>query len=184
MSEGIAGGQDDLIRRFTGMRASVLGYLRVLVRDAHLAEDLFQETCLVVLRKVADFDRTGDFGAWVRTIALNLARNALRKERYVHLMPAPHLAETIERAHAGETASEEAETAARLEHLAHCLGRLERRQRELLEMRYRGGATLRGLAQRTGRTEGAVQVALTRVRQFLLRCIEKQRNASHGYGPA
>lgn len=173
---------DDLIRRFTGMRASVLGYLRVLVRDAHRAEDLFQETCLVVLRKIGEFDPSGDLGAWVRGIALNLARNALRKERHLHLMPSPHLAEAIERAHDGATEREDAETALRLEHLDDCMEEVDPRQRRLLELRYRGGASLREIARRTGRTEGAVQVALSRIRQFLLRCMD--RKTTHGYGPA
>lgn len=176
---------DDLIRRFTGMRASVLGYLRVLVRDAHLAEDLFQETCLVVLRKVAEFDPSGDFGAWVRGIALNLARNVLRKERYVHLMPSPNLAEAIERTFASATAAEDEELALRLERLGECMEQVGSRQRKLLELRYQGRATIREIAQRTGRTEGAVQVALSRVRQFLLKCIERHKGrVSHGYGPA
>ncbi len=176
---------DDLIRRFTGMRASVLGYLRVLARDAHLAEDLFQETCLVVLRKVGEFDPSGDFGAWVRGIAHNLARNALRKERYLHLMPSPNLAEALERTYAAASAREDEETALRLEHLNGCMERVELRQRKILELRYREKATLREIARKTGRTEGAVQVALSRVRQFLLRCVERQKSLmSHGYGPA
>ncbi len=173
---------DDLIRRFTGMRASVLGYLRVLVRDAHLAEDLFQETCLVVLRKLGEFDRSADFGAWVRGIALNLARNALRKERYLRLMPSPNLAGAIERTFASVPAREDEETALRLERLGECMGQVEHRQRKLLDLRYRGGATIREIARQTGRTEGAVQVALSRVRQFLLRCLD--RKTSHGYGSA
>jgi RNA polymerase sigma-70 factor (ECF subfamily) len=178
-------GYEDLIRRFTSLRAGVLGYLRVLVRDPHLAEDLFQETCVVVLRKVEEFDRAGDFGAWVRTIALNLARNALRKQKHLRPMPSPNLLEAIERAHAGESANEAEALASRLEHLGHCLDRVEPRQREMLALRYRGGASLREIAARTGRSEGAVQVALTRIRQFLLRCIEQERRGmSHGLGSA
>jgi len=175
-------GADDLIRRFTAMRTSVLGYLRVLVRDAHLAEDLFQETCLVVLRKIDGFDPAGDLGAWVRGIALNLARNALRKERYLHLMPSPNLAEAIERTHAGSPSREDEELALRLKHLDDCMEEVSPRHRRLLELRYRGGASLREIARRTGRTEGAVQVALSRVRQFLLRCLD--RKTTHGYGTA
>lgn len=171
---------DDLIRRFTAMRASVLGYLRVVVRDPHLAEDLFQETSLVVLRKIGEFDPAGDLSAWVRAIALNLARNALRKERYLHLAPSPELLAAIERAHAGPGG----EVDGRLEPLGECLERVEARQRHLLDLRYRRGASLREIAGRTGRSEGAVQVALSRLRQFLLKCVEQRRRIGHGYGQA
>ena len=40
---------EECLRSLTRERAAILGYLRVLVRDPHLAEDLFQETCVVVL---------------------------------------------------------------------------------------------------------------------------------------
>ncbi len=178
-------GHDDLIRRFTMMRASILGYLRVLVRDAHLAEDLFQDTCLVVLRKIGKFDPSGDFGAWVRGIAHNLARNALRKGRHLHLMPSPNLVEALELTHAAATTREDEETALRLEHLNECMEQVELRQRKILELRYREKATLREIAMKTGRTEGAVQVALSRTRQFLLRCMDRRRDLlSHGFGSA
>lgn len=185
MSQDRDRSREELFRRFTGMRAGVLGYLRVLVRDAHLAEDLFQETCLVVLRKLETFDPAGDLGAWARAIALNLARNALRKERYVHLMTSPGLAEAIDRAYVDGAPDEEGERSARLEHLAHCMGQVEVRQRRLLDLRYRAGESLERIARETGRSSGAVQVALSRLRQFLLKCIERQKSLmSHGYGPA
>lgn len=172
---------EDLIRKFTSIRAAVLGYLRNLVRDPHLAEDLFQETCLVVLRKLDAYDPARDFGAWVRGIALNLARNALRKEQYLHLLPSPELLAAIERAHEEGSLAEVAEASSRLEVLARCMEKVEARQRQLLELRYRAGRSLKEIAERMGRTAGAVQVALTRVRQFLLRCIETQKTLpSHG----
>lgn len=172
---------EDLIRKFTSIRASVLGYLRNVVRDPHLAEDLFQETSLVVLRKLDTYDRSRDFGAWVRGVALNLARNALRKEQYLHLLPSPELLAAIERTHEEGTLGELAETSSRLEYLSRCMEKVEPRQRELLALRYRSGRSLKEIAGRLGRSAGAVQVALTRVRQFLLRCVEQQKALpSHG----
>lgn len=172
---------DDLIRRFAGIRASTLGYLRVVVRDPHLAEDLFQETSLVVLKKLDEFERSQDFATWVRGIALNLARNALRKEKYLHLMPSPELAAAIERAHGSSSDRETGEMSGRLENLTRCMAQIEPRQKKLLELRYRQGATLRRIAQESGRTPEAVQVALSRVRQFLLKCMEQRKGLlSHG----
>jgi len=142
--------RDDLIRKFTGMRASVLGYLRVLVRDPHPAEDLYQGTCLIVLKKLQEFDGTGDFGAWVRAIVLNLARNAMRKEKYLRPRTPSRLAAAIERAHAGGGESEAATVSAELDRLERCLERVELRQKELLALQYRRrGADL--IVQRRGR---------------------------------
>ena len=90
----------DILRHFARIRAAILGYLRILVRDAHLAEDLFQDTCVVVLQKMGRFDRSKNFEAWVRGIARNLALNALRKGKRVKLMTSPELVQAIDRSHA------------------------------------------------------------------------------------
>lgn len=168
-------GHEDLIRAFASIRTSTLGYLRTIVRDPHLAEDLFQETWVVVMSKMDSFDRVGDFGAWVRTIALNLARNARRKEKHHRPLPGPDVLDSIEGAHASRSLRDLQESSERLASLDQCLEKLDPRQRSLLEHRYRGGASLRQLATRSGRSPGSVQVALSRVRQFLLRCIEEEQ---------
>ncbi len=176
-------GHDDLIRAFASIRSSTLGYLRTIVRDPHLAEDLFQETWVVVSGKIDSFDQAGDFGAWVRTIALNLARNALRKGKHLHPMPAPGVLESIEEAHASRSMRDLQESSERLVYLDQCLKKVDRRQRSILEHRYGEGASLRVIATRLGRSPGAIQVALFRMRQFLLRCIEeeqKRATLSHG----
>jgi len=175
--------RNDLIRRFTANRASLLGYLRVLVRDTHLAEDLFQETCLVVLQKIETFDPTQDFDAWQRGIAANLARSAWRRDRRLRLMPSPELSAALDAAHAPEAGdgTECRENAARLEHLHACLQGMTARQRQLLELRYQIGASLREMALATRRSAGGVQVTLSRLRQALLNCVEqKGRVANHG----
>jgi RNA polymerase sigma-70 factor (ECF subfamily) len=168
-------GHEDLIRAFASIRTPTLGYLRTIVRDPHLAEDLFQETWVVVMSKIDSFDRIGDFGAWVRTIALNLARNALRKEKHLRPLPAPAVLDSIEGAYASRSMRELQDSSERLANLDQCLEKLDPRQRSLLDHRYRGGESLRDIATRAGRSPGAVQVALARVRQFLLRCIEEEQ---------
>ena len=171
--------RDDLVRQLTAIRTSILGYLRMLVRDAHLAEDLLQETCVVVLRKIDTFEPSISFAAWVRAIALNLARNAVRKGKHVHLMPSPELLGALERTLAAEPAREIEEVSEQLETLADCMAELDPRHTDLLRQRYGSGLSLRDLAARMGRSAGAVQVALTRIRQALLRCLERQKSQVH-----
>ena len=126
-------GHEDLLRAFASIRTSTLGYLRTIVRDPHLAEDLFQETWVVVTGKIDSFDRIGDFGTWVRTIALNLARNALRKEKHLRPMSAPAVLDSIEGAHASRSMRDLQESSERLATLDQCLEKLDPRQRSLLE---------------------------------------------------
>ena len=173
-------GHERLIRHYTSRRAQVLGYLRSLVRDAHLAEDLFQETCIVVLKKLGSFDQTLDFDAWVRGIARNLARNALRRNKSLTYMPGPELVQAIEHAHAESSAEESGLMVDRLNHLYVCMERLAPKAQEVLELRYKSDVSIKEIALRTGRRSGSVQVALSRIRRFLLGCIERQMETAHG----
>jgi RNA polymerase sigma-70 factor (ECF subfamily) len=174
MNDNIDDLREQLLREFTRIRAAVLGYLRSLVRDPHLAEDIFQEIYIVIMRKASEFDpEKGTFKAWIRGIAYNLAQNALRKEKYIHLMPDPELMEAIHTAY--ENTDEEADSmSGKLHSLMNCLKQIGKVSRDMLDLRYRSGASLKSIARKMGRSPGAVQVALSRIRSALLECIERE----------
>src|SRR5580700_8215490 len=54
----------------------VLGLCRSLVRDQHEAEDAFQATFLVLVRKAASIERTDTLGPWLYGVAAKVARRA------------------------------------------------------------------------------------------------------------
>ena len=57
----------------TEYRSMVVVYLRSLGADAHLAEDLVQETFFAAYQSLDKFKKEGDFGSWLRGIAKNKA---------------------------------------------------------------------------------------------------------------
>ena len=64
--------------------------------------------------------------------------------------------------------------------LRQCLDLLAAPSRELLDLRYGSGLSLRDAAERLKRTEAAVQVALSRVRKWLTDCVQKRVDAEAG----
>jgi RNA polymerase sigma-70 factor (ECF subfamily) len=60
---------------------SVHGFLRRMVRDEALAEDLLQQTFLSVVRSADRYERGARVMPWLLTIAGNAARDALRSHR-------------------------------------------------------------------------------------------------------
>src|SRR5262245_43448163 len=54
----------------------VLGLCRRLVRDEHLAEDVFQATFLVLARKAGTIRRRDSVASWLHGVASRLARQA------------------------------------------------------------------------------------------------------------
>jgi len=165
--------EDDAnLRSFIGDRAALLGYLRTLVPH-DLVEDAFQEVFLVVHRKVGEFDQGRDFAAWVRGIARNVALQVLAKARRAVSLPPEALLARIDQAASEAEADPEPHDDRR--HLTDCLAKLSESHRDLLRQRYTDGLMLEELAAATGRTAGAVQVALSRLRSTLQECIERQR---------
>ncbi len=169
---------DLLLRQFLSERTSLLGYLRLLL-PADRVEDAFQDTFLIVSRRLADFDQTREFGPWVRGIARHVAlKHREAAGRMVAVDPTV-LADRLEQAFVEEAADPIADTAHEdLRHLDTCLQELRDPQRELIRRRYQGGESLSQLALSTGRSEGAVQVALSRLRAVLFACISRQRKGT------
>src|SRR5262245_41105154 len=65
----------ELLRRD---QSRLLAYLHSLVRDLDDAEDLFQQTTVILWKKFSDFDRARSFFAWAAGVARFEAANFLR----------------------------------------------------------------------------------------------------------
>ena len=63
--------------------------------------------------------------------------------------------------------------AERVAALRHCVDKLEKTQRELLELRYRREVPLNELAKKLGRSAAALSMSLFRLRAILERCMER-----------
>lgn len=167
----------ELIQTFVRDRGHFLGFLRVLCRDAELAEELFQELSVAVIESVETFDPSGDFGAWVRGIARNLYRKALRSERRrsrLHGTYDPAVVEAVAGAYEGRTAEEGLENVDRIRFLRRCIDRLPEEHRRLLRDRYEVNLRAAQIAEACRKTVSAVETAFCRIRAALLRCIERQ----------
>src|SRR5215471_17396650 len=62
-----------LVRRYGPL---VFGVCRRVLRDGHAAEDVFQATFLVLVRKAPSLDRSKPLGGWLYTVAYRLALHA------------------------------------------------------------------------------------------------------------
>jgi RNA polymerase sigma-70 factor (ECF subfamily) len=77
-----AGGDVAALDELVGRHGpALLGFLKAMTRDTAVAEDLFQETWMRVIRKPGGF-RDGSFRAWVWRIATNLRIDRLRRQKH------------------------------------------------------------------------------------------------------
>jgi RNA polymerase sigma-70 factor (ECF subfamily) len=146
-------------------QASVYRFLFYRTRSSQLAEDLTSETFFRALRSMSNFRWQGkDFGAWLMTIARNLATDHFKSGR-------TRLEQTTEDmgVHDDATEGPEAAVLAGLtnEILLTALKSLPDEQRDCLIMRFLQGMSIAETAAVLGRSDGAIkQLQLRGVRNL------------------
>jgi len=153
-----------------GIQSRLFGYIHSLVRDLNDADDLFQQTALIMWRKFDEFDRDRSFFAWAcgigRLEVVNFLRSRGRRRLYFSDDLNLLLIEAQE-----EMTSEETEE--RRDALAKCVAKLRERDQELLMECYQNPAGVNQAAGRRGRSPQSVFNSLRRIRRALYVCISR-----------
>jgi RNA polymerase sigma-70 factor (ECF subfamily) len=148
---------------------ALFAYVRYRVDSAQSAEELTSATFLRALERIRSFDPgRGDMRQWIFAIARHLVTDHLRARRRWILVPLDWLGTRSSSERTPEQAAADAEVQDRL---LDAIGRLRRRQRDLLGMKFGAGLTNREIAAVTGLKEGHVAVlvqrALARLKTWL-----------------
>jgi len=165
------------VQLFVSRRGHYLGFLRVLCRDAQMAEELFQELAVAVMEASARYDPGRNFDAWVRGIARNLFRESLRKSGREIPAGDPELVEAIGAAYESVATRESAADATAGERLRQCMDRLPDHHREYIRDRYERQLSSKQIAEMYRKTVSAVDTLMSRIRAALLDCMKRGREA-------
>ena len=152
-------------------------FLLFLMRNRQDAEDLAQETFRVALTKGTDPQKGTNYGAWLRSIARNLARNHSRRRR---LLLSDDFLELAERRFVEAGSDRDDIWQARRQALTMCLGDLPGPERELVRRRYESGEKVQNMAQQLGLEPNTLSKRLERIRQRLAQCIERALKGGAG----
>ena len=160
---------DSLLRLLMTHRTMLISYILTIVRDFHLAEDVFQEVSLLVFKKSDSLRGQELFPAWVRSIARFTALNVLRKQKSAALTLESAVLDGLDESW---EASDRDAPSDELEALRECLQKLPPRAQRLVELRY--GEDLKGhdLARKFSQSLNTVYVALNRTHEALAKCVE------------
>jgi len=150
-------------------QAGIWRYLRAMGCDANEADDLTQDTFVLVLRR--PFTNHGDVAtsAYLRRVALNRLISVRRKSGREHLVGELQELDIVWDRLAGSDQGE-----AMLEALQLCLKSLADRSRRALDMRYRQGVPRAMIAESLQITEHGVKNLMQRAKEKLRKCIERR----------
>ena len=160
----------DLLQRSTG---HILAYLNALLLNYNDAEDVFQESCVVLWRKFDEFQPGTNFLAWALRIARYKAmdfqksrarRNAPWKQDLQLSLISDLAASNVNADDAG------------LDTLAECMKKLDEGDLQLVQVCYGDGVPVRQIAAELSRSPQSVHNSLRRIRLALLNCIERVLN--------
>jgi len=160
---------EELIELLARHKSQLFSYIVSIVHRVPDAEDVFQQTCIVLWEKFDQFQPGTDFAAWASTIARNKAIQLLRtRDRERSGFSDALLAELAMRQ------NDQSELyAARSRALEHCSQKLPVEDRKLIELCYRREGKIKDAAEELGRPVGSVYDSLSRIRRKLWECITR-----------
>ena len=159
-----------LMTLMTRYQQRIYSYIFTLVPRRADADDILQETSLVICEKFDEFEEGTDFVAWACQIAYWRVRYSRQKFARGKVLFNQDLLEAVAQTAAGMVA----ELDERHKALALCLDKLNPRDREFVLTRYEPGCGVAEAARGSGRSIAAAYKALTRIRKLLLDCVTHQ----------
>lgn len=164
---------EEFVRLFTRHARQIHGYILSLRPNLADADEVFQETSVVLWRKFDQFEPGSDFLAWACRIAHFKVLSLYQKRQRDRLQFSEGFVEAV----AAESTRQAPAQDLRQRALADCLDRLKPRDRDLLRRRYYDGASTKSVAEQVGRSADAIYKALRRIHEALFRCIDRKLNA-------
>jgi len=127
-----------------------------IVRRAHLAEEVLQETMIVVWKRAKTFKGNAKVSTWILGIARNLAFNLLRKEKRGDRLPEEK-----------PSITDPAKSVETTVHVERALETLPDHHREVMHLVFYEAMNLRETAEILGIPEGTVKSRMHHARKAL-----------------
>jgi RNA polymerase sigma factor (sigma-70 family) len=174
--EGEAPRTVSLTQALLQYRAMLYGFIYALVRDAVIAEEIFQEVAVVAMEK----DRRGDEvirepARWLKEVVRRTVRAGYRTRQGRVVQVEPEYLEQVAEGLDAESAAFQHE---RLAALGHCLEHVSGPNRDLLRRRYVEGDSYEAIGKAVHKTPGALRVLVHRLQRQLADCVEHRLTES------
>jgi RNA polymerase sigma-70 factor (ECF subfamily) len=161
---------EQFIQLVTQHQQALYLYVLSLVPYRTEAEEIVQETNLLVWQKRHEFELGTNFRAWICQFAYHMVlKFRTRKHRDSKLF-SDELVETLAADSVGRAESSESRQRA----LERCLAALHASDQRLVTLRYQDGASVIEAAKKLGRPVNSVYQSLCRIRKVLVQCVTRR----------
>jgi RNA polymerase sigma-70 factor, ECF subfamily len=161
---------EPFVRVLLANQGNIHAYITSLLGNLQQAEEILQETNVVLCRESDQFSTITDFTAWACRIAyFQVLKYRKQRQRDRHTFDDSLLNMVAE-----EAAPCARELGKRRRALDECMGKLSDLQRNLIMRRYGSNGSVQLVAREYGRSPGAISQSLYRIRSALLKCVERR----------
>lgn len=161
---------DGYVAAIAQVQSSLRAFLRTLLPCPGDADDVLQETNLILWQKRDEYDPTRGMGPWSRRIAYFQVLAFLKARS--RSRESPFSDELLEQL-AAESEQRVEHIDRRLLALRSCLSKLPSDDQKLVQARYAAGSSVKAMAAEQGRSADALSMHLYRLRQKLAICIDQ-----------
>lgn len=167
--------QAEILKEAFSYQDQLTAYAYVVLQDWGLAEDVVQDLFVTVSVKWESFDSSKALYPWLKRIVRNRAVDIIRSRSKEFYCQDEALLGLVDLSFDEGEARLQRETKTLMNRaLRGCVDTLGQAARDLLKGFYSEGKSCIEIAKEQQRTENAVYISLTRIRQQLRRCAEKK----------
>jgi RNA polymerase sigma-70 factor, ECF subfamily len=159
---------EEVMRLFMQHQPMLFVFLQTLLNDYADAEEVLQETSIVIWRKRQQFVPGTSFANWAMTVAQLEARKFLRTRKQ---LPRAFNDELVDQL-AAEMVAEHDLIESRHRALRYCLENLKDNERHLVDVAYGVDLTMKVISEQLGMIPSRFYKTLNRIRQRLQKCIQ------------
>ncbi len=160
---------NEFLRLLMANQKRIYAFILGMVPNHEDADDLFQETILVMWSKFDNFTRGTSFTAWGITVAKFQVLSARKRYSKRSLQFSQAAIELLQE----EADPFVRQMDSRVQALRGCVRKLNQRDYELIQLRYENEIAIKTIAERMGRSVQSVYKRIAHIHDALLRCIRR-----------
>ena len=147
----------------------LLGFILTLVPNQTDAEDILQETTMVMWRRFDEYRPGSDFVAWGITIARYKVLSYRKKYATSHVQFSDDVLDVLQ----AEAPDMLQQMDSRSEAVRKCLRDLAEKDLNLIKLRYGRGLTFKNISDLLGRSAQSIHKSLARIHNALILCLRR-----------
>ena len=164
---------EEFLQLFVNHQSKIFGYIITMVPCRSIAEDILQDTLLVMWRKFSSFTPGTNFVAWAVKIArLNILKY-YERERNSHIKFNTEAVENISECLTDIDNIDNSDNC-EIKALRSCMKKLSEIDQKMITFRYMKKFTIKEVGLHFGRSAHGIYKTMARIHNLLQKCVERE----------